>query len=89
MRKIYKYPLEIVDEQIVNVPAGAILLTAMLVNDQICLYAVVDESQPMKQRAFYIYATLDEMQDETFARIRHIATVIHNQYVWHIFENIG
>lgn len=89
MRKIYKYPLEIVDEQIVNVPAGAILLTVQVVNNEICLYAIVDESQPLKQRLINIYGTGQPIDDEIYLKSRYIDTVIHGQYVWHIFENIG
>lgn len=47
MRKtIYKYPLEIVDEQVVLLPTGAKILTVQTQMDKPCIWAMVNPTAP-------------------------------------------
>jgi len=43
MRKIFKYPLEITDYQTVEIKSPAILLSVARIDDEIVMYAMVDD----------------------------------------------
>lgn len=55
--RIFKYPLQATDRQLVNLPKGAELLTVQMQHGQPCLWALVDERQPTEDRAIMIYGT--------------------------------
>lgn len=58
MKRIFKYPLEITDEQHVEMPFGASLLTAQFQGDDLVVWALVDaEEQETKKKRFRIYGT--------------------------------
>lgn len=42
MKTIWKFPLKITNEQLINVPAGSKLLTVQMQGDVPCLWALVD-----------------------------------------------
>lgn len=42
MQRIYKYPIETVDQQQVKMPDGAQILTVQVQNGKPCLWAMVD-----------------------------------------------
>lgn len=84
--RIYKYPLEITDEQHVAMPRGARLLSVQLQRDGVCcLWALVsDDSDDVdSSRLIYIVGTGNptDIADEPF-----IGTVQMGQSVWHIFD---
>ena len=45
-KKIYKYPLEVQDEQVVMLPTGAKILTVQSQKDRPCLWALVNPTAP-------------------------------------------
>lgn len=55
--KIFKYKLELADEQLVSLPKGAELLTVQVQNNQPCLWALVDEKATLKTNTVLIYGT--------------------------------
>lgn len=57
MKTVYKYPLRILDEQEVEMPDSANLLTVQMQNGQPCLWALVDTSNPMVLRKILIRGT--------------------------------
>lgn len=54
---IWKYELEIVDDQSVNMPFGATILTVQVQNDIPCVWALVEPSNSAEPRAFHIAGT--------------------------------
>ena len=46
LRAVYKYPLEIQDEQVVLLPTGAKILTVQAQKDRPCLWALVNPTAP-------------------------------------------
>jgi hypothetical protein len=46
--KIFKYTLEITDQQPLNLPTGSTLLSAREQNGMLCVWALVDDTQEAK-----------------------------------------
>lgn len=93
MYKIYKYPLEIADTQILKLPIYAKILSAISKDNNLFIYALVDTSlhcDDIMEREIQIYGTGNPV-DEWIDNLLFIGTVTtHNGTgVWHIFENIG
>ncbi len=84
-RKIYKYVLQIDDNQAIEMPEGATILTAQMQRGHLCLWAVVDidPELPQKMRHIEIIGTGNLF---TEAPRRYIATVQDGSLVWHVFE---
>jgi len=93
MRKIYKYPLEITDTQIVMLPLGTIL-SVMEQNNKIVLYALVDPNAKPVDHIIDMYGTGHEVPDFDdglpFPQERRFigAVPMTTGLVFHIFERI-
>jgi len=89
MNTVYKYPLTWVTEQTVLLPKGAEVLTAMLQNDDLILWAMVDTDAPLTERYFQVYGTGHEISDAP-DDMAYISTVrmqtAGTELIWHIFE---
>jgi hypothetical protein len=84
--RIWKYVLEITDQQTLSLPVGAKILSVHNQNNNICLWVMVDMfSQEYEDRIIEMFGTgpgfyIDE-KERTY-----IGTVVLEKYVWHIFE---
>ncbi len=85
MKTIWKFPLEIIGEQHLNLPEGAEILTAQMQGGTLCLWALVSPGSPKQQRTIEIFGTGHPMSD---AERRYIGTaqMAGGSLVWHIFE---
>lgn len=54
---IWKYPLQIIDEQIIPMPAGAEILCCQVQRGIVCLWARVDPSAATTERRIHIRGT--------------------------------
>jgi len=63
MRKIYKYPLEIVDEQLVKLPEDSIILTVRVQRNKVYLWVEVDTTKPLLERIIYTRGTGQPVDD--------------------------
>jgi hypothetical protein len=84
--KIYKYPLELVPEQEIEMPFRANILTVQIQNDTPCLWALVDtEEIRVAKRTIHIRGTGHEFNVEAF---RYISTFqqLNGGLIWHVFE---
>lgn len=83
---VYKYPLELKDEQTLTLPRGAKILCTKCVRGQLCLYALVDPAVEAEARKFAIVGTGYSLPDSDSAE--YIDTVFYRteQLVFHIFE---
>lgn len=96
MTSIYKYRLNsILAEQDIEMPENAIILSAGLdANDDMCIWAMVNDSEMCKTKTFYVLGTgwelddllesLDEENDGD-VELHFINTVRKDPYIWHIF----
>lgn len=84
-RRIWKYPIELADFVIIEMPEGAEILTAQMQYGKLCLWALVDcePELPKLNREIEIIGTGNSIIE---APRRYIATVQQDIFVWHIFE---
>jgi hypothetical protein len=61
MKTIWKYPLAVMDEQIISMPQGAFLLSVQVQRNRggnnVCLWALVDDSAPEEGRRIRMVGT--------------------------------
>jgi hypothetical protein len=80
--QIHKYTLGIRDEQTVDMPEGAKILTAQIQDARLCVWAVVNPEAKKVKQIFNIYGTGHELPAKTG---RYVSTVQIGFLVWHIF----
>lgn len=89
IKSIWKYPLEIVDEQIIEMPEHSRILTAQVQNGVICIWALVN-TQTITKEKIHIRVIGTGHIIEDFAYLRYISTIqLHNgALVFSIFEKV-
>ena len=87
MRKtIYKYPLELKDEQVILLPTGADILTVQAQMDHPCIWAMVNPTAPNDMAlTIRIFGTGHPIQDSD--RLEYIGTfqIYDGRLVFHAF----
>lgn len=84
MRAVWKFTLEMVAIQSVEMPKGAKILDVQFQDESLCLWAGVTPGKESEERTVQIVGTGHrELPD---AGITYLATVQKNGYVWHVFE---
>lgn len=83
MKTIHKFALDLKDEQIVEMPAAAQLLTVQEQGGKLQLWAQVDTTWPAKPRRILIVGTGHPMPAAVGP---YVATVQTGAYVWHVFD---
>ena len=83
---VYKYEIKISDEQTVELPFNAEILTIQMQRDKCCLWALVDPRNELEERTICIYGTGHPIQDGI--RLKYISTfqIPHLGLVFHAFE---
>lgn len=89
-RRIFKYPLMVVDQQTIMMPRGADILCVQMQGEVPTLWAVVDPDwnghpAPEEARTINIYGTGNPMRDPMGL---YIGTVqqFSGALVWHVFD---
>jgi hypothetical protein len=85
MSMIWKYELQITDEQTILMPGQAKILSAANQNGKLCIWAMVDTEQPIAPKYFSVIGTGHPLSED-FPLRKFIDTVIIGQFVWHVFE---
>lgn len=89
MSVIYKYTLKLAERQILKMYKWARILSVQAQNDYICVWALVEPSQPASDFIIEVFATGYPLPPEGENEVRrHLATVqLHNgALVFHVFE---
>lgn len=82
--RIRKYDLKLTDRQIVEMPAASNILSVANQQDALCLWAMVDPSNPISvQRDIEIIDTGFLILD---AKRTFLGTVVIDPFVLHVFE---
>lgn len=87
-RRIYKYDIEIKDEQFISLPKFAEILTAQVQGSSIVLWAIVYPNNTVEKRVIEIYGTGHPFPSAGMGERKYISTVKKDELVWHIFEAI-
>ena len=90
---IWKYEINIITEQKIQMPEDAKVLTVQLKDNKIFIYALVNVDNPdrnMVWRVFYMYGT---GENGIPSNAKYIGTVQQRDmtgyiFVWHIFEKL-
>ena len=85
MKTIYKYEIELVDNQSIEMPKGAEVLSVQVQNNKPCLWAIVETERPTERKLFKIAGTGNPF-DTNLHRYKCIGTFQLNLFVWHLFE---
>lgn len=88
MHSIWKFPLEVTDEQVVQMPARSRILSVQVQNGVVCLWAVCvsDGSVSSERRVIRMYGTGNPIDDRTDT-MNFIGTVQRGPFVFHVFED--
>lgn len=91
--RIWKFPLEITDEQTVELPAGARLLTVQMQKqygdrrETPCLWAIVDPEAPRVRLRFRIVGTGNPFPDAEDCSYLSTFQLEDGALVFHVFVN--
>ena len=86
MKTIYKYTLEATEHQVIEMPKNAEILHIDVQHGKPCLWALVDTGLDKEKRAFYTFATGQDINGD-LGTINHIGTyqLQGGAYVFHVF----
>lgn len=86
MITIFKYELKITDEQRIDIPEGAKILSVQMQRDTPCLWAMVNTKNKLERRKIAIIGTGNPCwcPDWDF-----IGTIQERVFVWHVFAIPG
>ena len=86
MRKIFKYPLEITDYQMVEIKSPAILLSVVGIDDEIVMYAMVDDLEYGIPIDIRIIGTGNAIKGDIDS-YKFLGTVnlMNGREMWHVF----
>lgn len=83
---IWKFSLQIIDRQIVQMPSSARILSVQMQGGELMLWAVVDTAEALKSHYIEIFGTGHPMPPLVpDAERQFYGTVQDNGLVWHVF----
>jgi|SRR5579863_6952976 len=87
MKKIFKYPLKMMDDQIISMPEQREILDVQVQEGVIMIWAMVVPNSPMQRVHIEIYGTGHEIKDRIGGGPRmYLGTVQVSGLVLHVFE---
>ena len=84
-KAIWKFPLHINAEQVIEMPAFSKVLAVQTQRDDAVMWALVDPSAVLESRKFVVAGTGNPLADEA-ERWDYIGTFQLGWFVWHVFE---
>ncbi len=87
MKTIWKYELTASDENDLQMPEGAEVLTVQVQGGLVCIWAIVDDTAPLTSRCFEIFGTGHRIEDGSGKR-KYVGTfqLQGGSLVFHVFE---
>ena len=64
MQTIYKYTIEVTDDQKIEMPKGAQILTVQVQGNEVCLWALVDPDLKKELRHIEVFGTGHNVSDD-------------------------
>ena len=89
-KTIWKFELEVTDNQYVNMPYGAELLSVQTQGTTPCLWALVDAKNPTEERHFEVFGTGHPVNCDMGIERKYIGTfqLSGGATVFHLFERL-
>lgn len=88
MKSVWKYPIKITDEQQIEMPQGARILSSDMQGDQLCLWVLVDKGVPNAMRTIRIHGTGHAIQDAGQLAFIDTVQMAGGRLIWHVFEKL-
>ncbi len=85
MRTIWKFELEITDEQKISMPKNAKILSVQAQHDRPCVWAIVDDKEILEDRFFIIHGA-GHPCNGGFSKFIGTFQVHSGRLVFHLFE---
>ncbi len=85
MKRIFKYPLETLDIQQIEIPSESEILCVQMQFGKPCIWALVDTDSTIVKRAFETFGTGSEIG---YGNRKYIGTyqLLGGQLIYHVFE---
>lgn len=86
MKTIWKFELEITDEQYIKAPLNMTPLSAQIQNGQLVLWGIVDPKGYVGNHRVLIVGTGNPLPDMIIEGMsKYLSTVQDGAFVWHVF----
>lgn len=85
MESIFKYQLETIDEQVIEMPLGAEVLTVQVQNEIPCIWAKVNPSNTSTSYRFRIFGTGQPIEEDFTGKYIGTYQLLNGLYVFHLF----
>lgn len=87
MRAVWKFQLDVLDQQKVEMPKDASIIHLEAQGQKPCLWALVDPEQEKEERLFHMFGT-GHVLDDDIEGLDYIGTfqILNGSFVGHIFE---
>lgn len=87
MKKVYKYPFEITDEQTIEMPKGAKILTAQVQQGTPTIWALVDPAESQTESVnIRTHGTGHSIPDSECLEYINTIQVYGGQLIFHVFK---
>lgn len=86
MKRVFKYPIPVVDGFTIDMPKGAIVLCVQTQREKPCIWALVDPIAPKETRHFRLAGTGHAI-NEAIARYVGTFQIGEGALVFHLFED--
>lgn len=86
MKRIFKYPVEMVDDPKIAMPRGALVLSVQAQGDMPQVWALVDDQRPLETRSFKLRGTGHAADDVEGSRFIGTFQMKGGALVFHLFE---
>lgn len=88
MKTIWKYPLKVAGEQVVEMPEGAKIISAQMQGGQLCLWAIVISCRAVESRRICVFGTGHDISTDRAYEFIDTAQMAGGSLVWHVFEKL-
>ncbi len=86
MKVVWKYKLDEVDWQMLQMPADAQVLTVQMQSGHLQLWALVDPDRPMRSRSIFIAGTGREIPESISSGYVDSCQILDGKLVYHVFD---
>ena len=86
MIAIYKYPIEITDHQVIEIPKSAKLLSVQVQYGYPCIWAMVDTNWPIMKRHITIAGTGHDLSSRLMGKFIGTIQLSDGELIFHVFD---